>query len=671
MPNLLEIPSLTRYRLFMAVGGSLLLATGIARFLAEDGANSFTRLTATAAMLSYALLAHRLTWLSRHHHAWALLCVLPLIMHMAAMTYTSSLSYDMAISNLVILTLICGVVNERRWLNLHVIILCSCLISVAWVVPVPIMSPLIYTILMTTVAVIVGLLIINFHEAQDLLKRKITELNESQEFARVGTWEVDMRTLKPTWSKATYQILDLQPESEIPAISEMLSDTPANDSFAEQIEAFFKGADSYDATGQLLTGKGGNLWIHSRGTTFYEQGRPVRKFGVFSDITRHVEREQALEDAKQSAELAAEARTQFLANMSHEIRTPMNGVIGMTSLLEQETLSPTAQKYVEVIQGCSDALLATINDILDFTKLDAGKVVLESRVFRVGDLLNNSTSIVRKGIEDKGLRLDIKGDALELKLLGDPLRLEQVLVNLLSNASKFTEQGSITVQADRLATHGQRQRFSLQVIDTGIGIDPAAQETLFSPFVQADASTTRQYGGTGLGLAICQKIISHMKGELSLSSSPGTGSTFSIELELPVAELPEETTEQAAPMQLSQTIQVLLAEDNMVNQTVAKRMLGKLGLQATVVENGAEALDQIKTGSFDVVLMDLQMPVMDGLEATSHIRTLPEIRQPKIIALTANAMQEDRDRCIEVGMDDFLAKPVRLEDLRAAIAANT
>ncbi len=392
---------------------------------------------------------------------------------------------------------------------------------------------------------------------------------------------------------------------------------------------------------------------------------------MFSDITQHVEREEALEEARCNAESAAEARTLFLANMSHEIRTPLNGVIGMASLLQGEQLSHEAKKHVKVIQSCSETLLATINDILDFTKLDAGKVDLEEKPFSLSEVIEASADIVRQAIETKGLDLVISGEQPSDDYLGDPLRLKQVLVNLLANACKFTERGSIQIDTNITSTANQRAQIQLRVVDTGIGISQEAQQSLFSPFVQADASTTRKFGGTGLGLAISKKIIDQMGGQISVSSDLGQGAVFFIDLNFPTTLRVKTHAADSVASDISPNLRVLLAEDNKVNQTVATRMLAKLGLEPTVANNGQEAMREVQANDFDLVLMDLQMPTMDGLEATQLIRELPGIQQPKIIALTANATAEDRARCIEAGMDDFLPKPIRLEDLKSAIGANT
>lgn len=669
MPNLLELNSFSRYRLFLGLGGGLLVAVSAARYLTGDLEHYATRLTAALAACAYALFAPHIGVVARNYHAFAVLSVLPLTIHMAVMTFAANLSYDIAIANMVILLLLCACFDVRRWLNMQVAIWCAAVITPAWAVEYPVMSPLTYTILMVVMAVVVGMLIINFYEAQALLSRKMQELDESQEFARVGTWEFDLRTMAASWSKTTHSIIGTDVTSGPESLDQLLADTPANEEFACQIRQFFEGADTYDAVGQVITGDGGLIWVHSRGTTFYEQGKPVRKFGVFLNISDQVEREQALEEARRVAESATAARTQFLANMSHEIRTPMNGVIGMTSLLQREPLSPAAAEQVGIIQSCGEALLATINNILDFTKLDAGKVALEDGAFDLAEVIEASAQIVRKAIEDKGLQLSIVVDMPRLYLLGDALRLKQVLINLLSNASKFTGEGAITVRARVLGVPAETCRFRIEVADTGIGISADAQERLFSPFEQADSSTTREYGGTGLGLAISRKFVEQMQGQISVQSTPGAGSTFAIEMALPVTDAP--VARDLAPVSnaIPSHLKILLAEDNRVNQLVATRMLQKIGLRATVVGNGREAVQRAADGHFDLVLMDLQMPIMGGIEATRAIRSRKDLRQPRIVALTANVLLEDRRRCLQAGMDGFLTKPITVEDLQAIIVA--
>ncbi len=268
MPNLLELDSLTRYRLFMAIGSILMLVNAGARILAEDPSDNATRFVVAGGMGAFALFAARVSWVSRNHHAWALFCLLPLTLHMSSMTYTTNLSHEIAIANLVVLTMICCVVDNRRWLNMQVTVWCTCVISVAWTLKNPIFSPMTYSALMIITAVFIGLLFISFYESQDLLRRKITELDESQEFAQVGTWEVDMRTHQVTWSNSTYQIMKVDIDSSQLSFEQVLTDIPENEEFAEQIKSFFTDSDTYDAIGQVRTGAGTNLWVHSRGTTF-------------------------------------------------------------------------------------------------------------------------------------------------------------------------------------------------------------------------------------------------------------------------------------------------------------------------------------------------------------------------------------------------------------------
>ncbi|MEM7098167.1 MAG: ATP-binding protein [Pseudomonadota bacterium] len=657
----------------MGIGALLLAAGTVGRLYAGDDDNLVTRVSAVAGLALFALFAPLSSYVRAHHHAFGALAMLPLLIHTASMSYGSSLAQESAIINLTIFLVMCIIIDSNVWLRTQTAMWNLSYVGTAVAVTEPVTSPVTYVMVTCTISTFGAIIAANMHYAQAQLRNKIAELDESQGFARVGSWEWDAATQMPTWSKTAYDIFEYDPGEALPDRDTLFAQTEENAPFINAIDDFFTGGDRFDAIGQMTTRSGKTLWVHSKGMTLYEKGEPARKFGVFSDITEHVAREKALEVAREQAEAAAEARTQFLANMSHEIRTPMNGVIGMTSLLEQEKLPPEAKRFVDIIRGCGESLMATINDILDFTKLDAGKVVLESRVFNVGELLKKSTSVVQKTIDDKGLNLTISGNALDVDLQGDPLRLQQVLVNLLSNAAKFTETGGITIHADVTQATQNSRSLTLAVSDTGIGIPNEALEHLFSPFTQADASTTRQYGGTGLGLTISHQLVTQMQGSMEVTSEVNQGTRFTISLTLPYtgSRAADQTEQAIETSDVAQNLSILLAEDNPVNQTVALRMLKRLGIEPVVVDNGVEAVKEAQARPFDLVLMDLQMPQMDGLEATTKIRELTDISQPRIIALTANAMAEDRSRCIDAGMDDFLAKPVRMEDLRAAIAANT
>lgn len=375
------------------------------------------------------------------------------------------------------------------------------------------------------------------------------------------------------------------------------------------------------------------------------------------------ERTAQLEDALQKANAAAKAKSDFLATMSHEIRTPMNGVMGMTNLLFDTPLNEDQQHYLEVLQNSGKTLLNIINDVLDFSKIDAGMLSIEKVPFSLAQLLNEVKKLYTPQAEEKGLLLQINAPETLGDYLGDPTRLRQVIFNLVSNAIKFTHQGKVLLRVQILP---QTQQAVFQVEDTGVGIPEQVLPRLFTPFTQADASITRKFGGTGLGLAICKKLVELMGGEISVSSQPDQGSRF--EFQLPLH--PTDATNQQSITTSNQPYfaeqSILLVEDNKVNQLLAKKLLEKLGLQVSVANDGVEALEILTQQAFKVVLMDMQMPRMDGLTAAREIRQMP-IPQPVIIALTANAFLEDRVACQEAGMDDFISKPIDVSLLQAAL----
>ena len=370
------------------------------------------------------------------------------------------------------------------------------------------------------------------------------------------------------------------------------------------------------------------------------------------------------EAAQHAAEAANRAKSAFLAAMSHELRTPMNGVLGVSDVLLRQPLPPDVQDMVGIIRRSSEALLGILNQILDLAKIEAGRFELEAIPFRVDELLREVQTLTSLVAQQKGLRLELDGVAAldGRSFRGDPLRLRQILLNLLGNAIKFTETGEVRLTARR--TEGALE---LAVTDTGPGISEEVQRKLFQPFQQADASTTRRHGGTGLGLVISRQLAELMGGTLALTSQPGRGSTFV--LTLPLAEVEAAELEPiAAPASVVMPLpaHVLLVEDNTVNQLVARRLLTSLGVGVTVAANGLEALDRVR--GVDLVLMDCQMPVMDGLEATRRIRALagPERTVP-IVALSAAVFQEERQATVEAGMDAFLPKPLRLDELETTL----
>ncbi len=392
---------------------------------------------------------------------------------------------------------------------------------------------------------------------------------------------------------------------------------------------------------------------------------------VWTSVRKKLRLVKLLRTAKEEAEAGYRSKSRFLATMSHEIRTPLNGMMGVASVLGQMPMPREQRELVEVISRSGESLLVIINDILDISRIDSGKVELENRPFGLRACFSDVDSLFQPLARAKGLSLSIQvAENLPAFATGDETRLRQVLTNLVSNALKFTEKGSIRVSADAAAGEAGHLTLRFAVADTGIGIPADKKARLFSSFSQADASITRRFGGTGLGLAICKRLCELMDGTISLESEPGRGTTFRVELQLARYEgpdlpaAPEPTPPATARLR---ALRVLVVEDNAVNRLVMKKMLGLFGIAPDLAEDGEAACDAVQRSSYDVVLMDLEMPRLDGLSATRRIRTLELPVQPWIIAVTADALAGDREKCMAAGMDDYVTKPVVAELLKDAL----
>ncbi len=431
---------------------------------------------------------------------------------------------------------------------------------------------------------------------------------------------------------------------------------------------------AYSHVHRINHGETGELrWIRAAANTVLEPDGGVLLNGYWIDVTDQKELELELENARREADAANEAKSRFLANMSHEIRTPMNAIIGLTHLAVAQTSEPRLHGQLSRVEDSAKALLGLLNDILDFSKIEAGRMTVERIPFDLWDVLDRVQGLMADRASEKGLMFSVwRVPQLPRDLMGDPLRLHQVLLNLVSNAVKFTSEGSVTLNCTVIDATETRAELRFEVQDTGVGIDPIQMMRLFSAFTQADNSTTRRFGGTGLGLTICKQLVTLMGGKITVDSTPGSGSVFTATLGFDRADPSwrlEHLADDSAP-RIDPLIgaRVLLVDDNFINLEVAGELLKMAQVEVVTATNGREALEKIAQSEYDAVLMDLQMPEMDGITATRQLRLDPRFANLPIIAMTANAMAGDRDRCLAAGMNDHIPKPIDPVEMRHTLA---
>jgi PAS domain S-box-containing protein len=511
---------------------------------------------------------------------------------------------------------------------------------------------------------------------EEELRRETELLVESQSIGAIGSWSFDPIASRIRWTDEAFRLFGLEPRPEAPSYEEHLTQIHPDDvgHWRANVEGAMASGNDYAFEYRALLPDGTTRDLIGRGRCRKDaSGRVVWMSGTVQDISERKASERELLATRETALAASRAKSTFLATMSHEIRTPLFGIQGTAALLAESALDKEQRELVGTLRTSAEALLGIINDVLDYSKVEAGKMTLDLRTFEVRALLDGALDIVRPLAREKGLCLLTEIDpGVPLELAGDDGRIRQVLLNLLSNAVKFTPVGSVTLRVRCEPESGsERIRLVAAVEDTGIGLAPADLARLFTDFSQVDGTTTRRFQGTGLGLAISRRLAERMGGSVAATSEPGRGSIFTARFLLACVGLRSSSVLPRLPSFVPSTrkLRILLAEDNAVNQMLVRRHVQKHGHEVVVVGNGLDAFARAEAGGIDVILMDCHMPELDGYEATRRIRALGGRRGAvPILALTASVLEDDRRACADAGMDGFLTKPISDRELATAIS---
>jgi len=518
-------------------------------------------------------------------------------------------------------------------------------------------------------------------KANQEYENKLEELNKyldiALEVANLGVWDWWLADNSVKFDQRWAQMLGIDFDTIDMKLDTWESRVHPNDidNCNSDIKSYMNGETAlYRNIHRMKHSNGEWIYILDQGkfSAWDENGKPTRFTGTYLDITDQKKQELEIIETRNKALIAEKTKMQFLANMSHEIRTPMNGVLGMADLISDTNLNTAQKEMVDTIKICGEGLMSLLNDILDISKIESGKLNLDIHDFNLTNSIDEIIKLLSFNANEKGIGIHFKNRFEKgFNYLGDETRIKQVLINIISNAIKFTGKGRIDIHID-VPENLDQDGVTIIVKDTGIGISKENQSKLFNEFIQAENSTTRKFGGSGLGLSICQQLATIMSGEIKLESIFGKGSTFYIKLPLKRS-LKEITTSNDSKLKtiIKQTLgKVLIVEDNLVNQKVAKMTLKKLGYDSDIANNGIEAIEMIKnTGKnkYHLILMDMQMPEMDGLEATFILLRDYKEQCPPIVAMTANAFSEDKDKCFEAGMVSFLTKPIKAKELKSAL----